>query len=190
MLIPEVFAEYNIKPNSILHVGAHTCEERSLYMKDAGCNDDRVLWIEAVPRFVESARLLYPSARIVQAVVSDTVGEVDFIVTNNGQSSSMLELKTHKLEHPTVCEVERLRMHTTTLYDVLSAQSDRRGFDFLNLDIQGAELKAIKGLGCRLNQFDHIYTEVNEKELYEGCVLLPKLEWWLKGEGFCNGWTS
>jgi FkbM family methyltransferase len=184
MLIPGVFEEYKIRPNAILHVGAHTCEERSLYMEGAGCDDDHVLWVEAVPRFVESALSLYPSVRIIQAVVSDAEYEVDFIVTNNEESSSMFELKTHKLEHPTVCEVERLKMRTTTLYDVLSTQSDRRAFDFLNLDIQGAELKAIKGLGCRLKQFDYIYTEVNDKELYEGCALLPELQWWLKGEGF------
>jgi FkbM family methyltransferase len=184
MLIPDIFKDYSIKPNGILHVGAHRCEERRLYANSAGCGDSDVLWVEAVPEYAEIARKDFPDARIVQAIVSDTEEEVDFIVTNNGMSSSFLELKEHKKEHPTIVEVKRFKAKTTTLYDILSAQPDSKKFDFICLDIQGAELRAIKGLGSKLKQFNYIVTEVNEREMYAKCPLLPELEWWLSGEGF------
>ena len=54
----------------------------------------------------------------------------------------------------------------------------------MNLDIQGAELLALKGAGEILKHIDYIYTEVNVNELYEGCALLPELESFLKKRGF------
>ena len=41
--------------------------------------------------------------------------------------------------------------------------------NFLNLDIQGAELKALKSLQDYLHKVDYIYTEVNVDYLYVDC---------------------
>jgi hypothetical protein len=56
--------------------------------------------------------------------------------------------------------------------------------NFLNLDIQGAELKALDGLGSSIDQFECVYTKVNTRELYPGCALLPQLDDWLRWRGF------
>ena len=56
--------------------------------------------------------------------------------------------------------------------------------DFLNMDIQGAELKCLKGFERNLGMINAIYAEVNEKELYAGCALLPELDAWLSEHGF------
>ena len=50
------------------------------------------------------------------------------------------------------------------------------GINFLNADVQGAELKVLKGLGKYLNQIDYLILEVNAKETYIGCSLIGELD--------------
>jgi hypothetical protein len=59
-----------------------------------------------------------------------------------------------------------------------------KDLDFLNIDLQGAELKALKGMGDRLNQFKWAYLEVNWEELYKGCALFTEVEAYLGDFGF------
>lgn len=49
-------------------------------------------------------------------------------------------------------------------------------YNFLNLDIQGAELMALKGFGDLLHKIDYIYSEVNQEELYKDCALIQDLD--------------
>ncbi len=58
-----------------------------------------------------------------------------------------------------------------------------------NLDIQGVELLAMKGGLNALKHVEVIYTEVNEKELYKGCVRLEVLDDFLKNQGFKRVFT-
>jgi hypothetical protein len=58
------------------------------------------------------------------------------------------------------------------------------GLDFLNIDLQGAELKALKGMGEVLRQFKWAYLEVNKAELYKGCALVEDIDMYLLGYGF------
>jgi hypothetical protein len=53
-------------------------------------------------------------------------------------------------------------------------------YNFLNLDIQGAELKALKGMEDYLNKVDYIYTEVNKDYVYKNCALVEELDEYLK----------
>jgi len=55
---------------------------------------------------------------------------------------------------------------------------------FINLDIQGVELRAIKGLGEYLSHIDYIYTEVNEDSVYENNDLLKDIDKYLLLKGF------
>jgi hypothetical protein len=56
--------------------------------------------------------------------------------------------------------------------------------NILNIDIQGAELLALKGLGNLLENFNFIYTEVNEKEIYIKCALLSEIDEYVSTFGF------
>lgn len=57
-------------------------------------------------------------------------------------------------------------------------------YDFMNLDIQGAELKAFMGADKILPHIKAIYTEVSTKELYNNCCLLEELDVFLEKYGF------
>jgi hypothetical protein len=54
--------------------------------------------------------------------------------------------------------------------------SEKERIDFLNLDIQGAELHAIRGLGHVSKHLNWIYTEVNWKHLYQDCPLIEEMD--------------
>ena len=57
-------------------------------------------------------------------------------------------------------------------------------FNFLNLDIQGAEYEALKGLGDFFEQIHYIYTEVYSMELYSENGFIGEVDEFLRGKGF------
>ena len=189
MLIPlyDLVCKYNLQFRGILHVGAHECEEIREYEKYV--SRDKILWVEAMPDKVLMAREVHPGVQITCAVVSDRVEEVTFHQSNNGQSSSILNLGTHQQLHPQVWYVKDTPVQTCTLATVLQSQnnafwSSKSGFNFIALDIQGAELKALRGMEAWLPQIDYIYTEVNQEYVYEGCALVGEIDEYVAKFGF------
>lgn len=172
--------KYKIKLNGVLHVGAHECEEIVFY--DNYLTRDKVLWVDALPDKVEQSKQKFPNILIENAVVSDKVETVKFHRSNNGQSSSILEMGTHLVHHPGIDYIQEYDVETKTLNTILDKYPNIK-FNFVNLDIQGAELKALKGMGDYLYNVDYIYTEVNTEYVYKDCALLSELDDYLKGYG-------
>ena len=185
MLIPNLFQKWNIRAKGIIHVGAHYCEERGIYA-NGGCDDSKVIWIEGNPEIYEGIIASPFPVKIYNALISDGEHDVDFIITNNdGMSSSFLELKEHLIEHPHCREAKRIQLKTMTLPQFLDKNSiDPANHDFLIMDIQGAELHALRGMEGILSNFNHMYLEVNTKELYAGCGLLHEIIDFLRPHGF------
>lgn len=173
--------------HGIIHVGAHNCEERINYLLNFhNVTDDDIIWIEAYKKKVDEIKSELPTIRIFNECISNKDNEnVVFKVTNNIQSSSFLKLKEHLIEHPDIYEIEQIEMKTKclkTFYDENKFSYDQ--FNFINLDIQGAELLALHGAKEILNYIEYIYVEVNTKELYENCPLLDEIDNYLKMFGF------
>jgi FkbM family methyltransferase len=181
MLIPlrYLVAKYNIIFKGVLHVGAHECEELHDYEKYIQRNN--ILWVEAQSDKVELCKNRIPGVLIENAVVSDVVEKVTFNVSNNGQSSSILEFGLHSHFHPQVHYVSSFEVETKLLKDVISKYNI--DYNFLNFDIQGAELKALKGMEEYMNKVDYLYTEVNSDAVYKGCALIGELDEYLASFG-------
>jgi FkbM family methyltransferase len=175
----ELFKKYNIKFKGILHVGAHECEEINDYCIYIQPNN--ILWVEALEDKVKLCKSRYPNTFIENAVVSDKVEIVKFNRSNNGQSSSILELGLHKHFHPQVWYTNSYEVETKMLKDIICKYSI--SYNFLNLDIQGAELKALKGMEEYLPNVDYIYTEVNSDYVYENCCIVSELDSYLEKFG-------
>jgi hypothetical protein len=62
-------------------------------------------------------------------------------------------------------------------------------YDFLNLDIQGVELRALKGFEKYISGIDHIYTEVNSGEVYINNDSINEMDSYLNDMGFDRGAT-
>jgi FkbM family methyltransferase len=191
MLIPlhELVKKYNIIFKGILHVGAHECEELSDYVQYLPIN--KMLWVEALHEKVTFCKEKYPDVLIENAIVSDKVEKVIFNVSNNGQSSSILKFGLHSQYHPHVEYINSFEGETKLLKDILPKYNIE--YNFLNFDIQGAELKALKGMEEYLYNVEYLYTEVNSDYVYKDCALVSELDEYLKKFGLIRvetKWTD
>ena len=174
---------WGVRPTAVLHVGAHEAEELTAYQA-AGWKT--VTWVEGLPdkALALQERLRgVPGQEVLSALAWDRDGDMlTMHRANNGQSSSALPMGTHSVEHPDVHVVAEMALPSSRL-DTLLAGSARR-FDFLNLDIQGAELQALRGLGERLRDARWIYAEVNTSPLYVGGALVDEIDAFLEEFSF------
>lgn len=189
--IAELKARFGIKINGILHIGAHNCEEFNDYIS-CGVNLSNIYWIEALPRLVEKNKLINPLLNIYQALIYDEDNkEIEFNITNcdgdvnNLQSSSILEFGSHKTSHPQVKIVEKVKMITSRMDSIIKKHTiAMENVNFINLDIQGVELRALKSMESYLNNIDYIYTEVNTEEVYKNCDQMAALTEYLSKFNF------
>lgn len=181
----ELCIKHKFVPKGVIHVGAHKAEENSIY-DDLGI--DNVVWIEGNPDLCNQLKETFykKGNQIYNYLVSDVDDkEYEFKVTNNGESSSILDLGTHKEKHPHIFVTETKKLKSKTLNSIIADNKlDMSTFNFLNLDIQGAELLALKGLGDNIESIEYIYTEVNVDYLYEGCALMEEIDKYLNSFGF------
>lgn len=185
----EIGSTWGVNPTGVLHIGAHEAEEAREYQE---LNWGYTIWVEAQSNLVAKLKSnLSPAEnKVIHAAAWDTNGiELELKVTNNSQSTSLLELGTHHLDYPEVI-VTRVEKIQTSRLDNLIDKSEN--FNFVNLDIQGAELHALRGMGQLLHQVKYIYTEVNKKQVYVDCALIGQIEDFLTEQGFkrvCVRWV-
>jgi len=166
-MIGEVFGKWKIAPKGIIHIGANFCNERAYY-HEAGCDDSKIVWVEAIPGICERCKSLLPSATILNEAVSDGEYDVEFrISSNNGESSSIFDFKDHADIYPSVKEAGRIKMRTISLPNMMTKYNlDVNKYDFLVMDIQGAEMHALRGMESMIKKFKFILLEVSIFELY------------------------
>lgn len=180
MPIEELLATYGQAPvTGILHVGAHLAEEAVSYDRF----DVPVWWVEGNPGVIPKLQRVvnqWPRQELIHALVTDGFGEIRFNVTNyEGMSSSIFDFGTHTQDSPDTVYVQELALPSTTI-DWLAAEYEIKA-NFLNLDIQGAELLALKGATSFLESVDYLYTEVSTGPVYIGGALMDQLDEYLKG---------
>jgi len=187
MLIPLKILVPHFKLNlrGVLHIGAHECEEQTAYLQQ-GIKNENIYWLEAMDNKVTEMKKKMPHVQIYHCVVNDEDDkELEFKITNNGQSSSLLDLGSHLKHHPHVHVVGTKKYKTTRLDTFIKENNiPIKNLNFLNLDIQGMELKAMKSMGDHISKFDFIYTEVNTEYVYKNCALLKEIDEYLSKYGF------
>jgi len=181
MMLPfqDLISRYNLKINGVLHLGANEGQERFLYND---LIDGEILWVEAIPFVFDKLKENIESFKkqtAIKACVSDVDGKVVVfnISDNEAQSSSMLEFGVHEQIHPNVHFIDCITLTTIrldTLFNLL--ERDISKINFLNLDLQGAELLALKGMGKLINQFDYVLTEINAVHTYKNCALVGEID--------------
>lgn len=188
-----LFSKYDIKPKGVLHIGANVGEEAPIY-EELGIK--KQIWIEGNPEiFLKlKANIAHnPHAVALNYVIGDENKEVTFHIANNGsQSSSVLELGTHRKQHPDVYFTHDIQ---AKMYRIDSLELDLTDVDFLNIDLQGAELMALRGMGDLLKGFKWAYLEVNQGQVYQKCAEIESLDLFMLGNGFrrvetkwCGNW--
>ena len=170
----------------VVHVGANDGRERATYVP-LGL---RVLWVEPVPEVfaaLQSNVGALPGHRAVQALITNQDGaECELNVANNqGQSSSIFEMKDHKDIWPDVAYSRTLKMRTRTLDSLLRDEGvDAADYDALVMDTQGAELLVLQGAERSLRGFRYIKAEAADFESYAGCCQVRDLQAFLEARGY------
>lgn len=100
--------------------------------------------------------------------------------SNNSVSSSILKPSLHLHYFPEI-KFETSEEINIKRFDNIDFQFYA---NFLILDVQGYELKVIKGFGDIINDIDFIYTEVSIEEMYENNILIEELDHELNELGF------
>jgi FkbM family methyltransferase len=171
--LKELIDFFKLPLKGVLHVGAHKCEEFPVYSQYTS----NITWIEGLDFLIKENLQSNPNLHIIKATVSDQDGkEVEFKVSNVTNCSSILNFKKHLEVHPEITTEKTVKTTTTTLSTLFATHNLSGKYNLLVLDIQGAELLALHGLQEYINEFDYVYTEVNEWEMYEGCCTLLELD--------------
>lgn len=184
MLIPvaRLVTDHDVRDvTGVLHLGAHLGEEADQYDHDLPWADDRrsVVWVEANPTLLPKLNahvFRRPGHEVVNALVDNAVRDVTFHVASNGESSSVLALGTHATEHPEVTYVGDIQATTTTVDRLAAGAGGWDDLNFLNIDLQGLELRALEGAEEFLKHCRYVYAEVNRKPLYVGCPLIREID--------------
>jgi FkbM family methyltransferase len=161
----EIIKKYNVKLTGVIHVGGHVGEEIPLYKKQTNN-------IHIFEPLEECFNRIDPTVNRYNVALGSKQQILPFNVADNHQSSSFLKPKTHLQEHTWVHFYEGQRMiqiNTLDSYNITDC-------NLLNLDVQGYELEVLNGGIQTLSSIDYIFTEINEKELYENCAQLKQLD--------------
>lgn len=184
---------YGNSINGVIHVGAHHGEEIKDY---AESNVKNVIWFEANKKlmrhlFDNTSKYQIVKQEYFCEVLSDMDDlEVSFNITNDPQASSILELGTVEKHYPHIKVIESQKLKTKsfkTFYESNKKILNLKDYQFINLDVQGAELKVLKGFGDLLKDFENIkciYTEVNFEHLYKNVPLINEIDDYLSNFNF------
>lgn len=181
MTIIELCRKYGFKPQGILHVGAGSLEEAPLYHHHG---IEAVVWVEARPpkdgRLYERA-LSFRHILFEGIPLSDRKEKVKLHISSNLVSSSLMPFQRHKELYPDITVTEEVELLAQT-GDVL--MGDRfPEIDTLVLDVQGSELKVLRGMVRFLQQIKWALIEVADNPLYQGQPLRPAVESWMHNVG-------
>lgn len=174
--LQNILQSNNIQITGVLHVGAHDCEELPIY-KELGIGDNSIIWIDALDYKVQEAKG-HGISNIYTATISDKDNEeIDFNIANSIASSSILQFGTHTYEHPGIVFTNTIKTKTITIDSFIENNGiDSFKYNLLNVDIQGAELLALRGATRYIKNASVLYLEVNERELYKNCALIKDID--------------
>lgn len=195
--IRDLKKEFNLDTKGIIQVGSFIVKEYPI-LQEVGFTD--YIFIEANSLLIEKLRHnVGPTCRIFNELITDVDGkEHEFNISNHVQASSILKFKKHKEYYPTLSDVvETVTLKGITMDSLIQRESiDMTEFNFLMIDVQGAEMFVLRGFENNLRYINYIYTELNYDSMYEGCCLETELTEYLDNHGFYlaksfdtgNGW--
>jgi FkbM family methyltransferase len=181
----------SIAKRGIIHVGAHEGQEVDQYFR---LGFERILLVEANPeaydvltkRFGADARV-----KIFNYAICDREGVVDLHVhtsrSGSTEAASLLAMKRFNEIVTTLHTPRTIPTPAVTLDALFERHPLRRAdYNYMNIDIQGAEILAFKGATSILASMDVIISEVSLIDLYEGGPLEAEVVAFLGRYGFAK----
>ena len=125
-----------------------------------------------------------PEISFYEYAISDKDGEKTFYMSSGQEDETMPEgwdcsgsirkPKNHLIVHPW-CKFEKQIIVKTKRLDTWCKEKEINRIDFIWMDVQAAEIDVIRGGRNALRNTRYLYTEYNNKELYDGQLSLKQL---------------
>tara|TARA_Y100000389_G_C17245822_1_gene405526 strand:+ start:91 stop:729 length:639 start_codon:yes stop_codon:yes gene_type:complete len=165
--ICNILYTYHINILGILHIGACDCDELDDYINYFKLLPSNIIWIDANSQKVIDNKLK-GIVNIYDYLITDKDDDIiKFNISNDSESSSILELKDHTIEYPNIYYLSHQIKKSITIDTFINKYSiNVNKFNFLLLHIQGSELLALNGALKYLNYVKCIYIKIHYKELY------------------------
>lgn len=163
----------------VIHIGSHNCEEAFFYNS---MNIKNIIWIDALPRSDSGDT----RTNVYKALITDKDNaEYTFNISNNSESSSILDIKEHCHYHPDIYYIDNKVIKSTTIDTFYKKNNiDVEKYDMWNICIQGAELLALHGGLNNISSLKAIYIKIYTTEIYEGCPVVNDIDIYLSGFNF------
>jgi len=191
MGMQKLLEDLAVEPRGVVYAGAHHGEHLPELL---ACGFSRLLLVEPNPGSFE---ILAPfesdRVRCVRAALADRMGPVTYFAAP-GRLEILNSIFRPNEEHfravfarshaPVAFETHEV---PATTLDALLAEADRPApgaYNVLYMNIQGAELAAVRGAQATLDGFDVIACEVDFVARYENGVLYDDLAAYLASRGF------
>jgi FkbM family methyltransferase len=175
----------------ILHLGAHRGLEAEVY----NWFGKKVIWVEALPKTYElllENLYFYKNQIAFQALLTNKDDEIiNFYVSNYDAACSSIYSFTDNIKSSDIWSdrnhemVKSVRLQSSRLDTIFSKNKiNAKEYDHWILDLQGAELLALKGAEESLAYCNSIYIEVSIKKFYTDAVIWIELKNWLATKNF------
>jgi FkbM family methyltransferase len=179
----------HIARRGIIHVGADIGQEVPQYLEYGFKN---IVLIEANPKSFKILEAKFGHCEniiLLNYAVCDRNGAVDFHIhtsrSGNAEPASVLPMKRFSEIVKTLHTPETIRVPGITLDSLVASHGIRMTeYNVVNIDIQGAELLALRGATKVIAALDAIISEVNLIEMYENGALEDEIVAFLGGQGF------
>ena len=188
-------------PLVVLDIGACEGEESIRYAR--AFPRARIFAFEPLPANQELIRVnlarhsLEGRVELVPLALADETGESTFHVSSGrpreefsgpdwnygNKSSSLLPPASASAMHGWIEFKESITVRTDTLARFCASRGLSR-IDFVHLDVQGAELRVLRGAGAHLARVTALWLEVADRELYRGQALRGEIHRYLRSRGF------
>lgn len=193
--LENIIISNNIKTNIVLHVGANFGQEADTYDH---LNFKNIFWVEGFPEYIEKLKMhvgTRDNHSIFEAMISDIDNElVNFTLTSNHGSSSIYEFtdswkSTFKDIQPLHSEKIKCR-RLDSLFDESDELLKINSINLMVLDIEGAELKALKSLGNYINNIEYALIEISFRNNFKGGPLISDIDEFMMKNNFIRKYTK
>jgi FkbM family methyltransferase len=175
--------KYNMNITGVIHVGGHFGEEYNTYRSISSI--ENIVFFEpdkdSFQKLTENT-IHDKKVTCINKALGPFSCEATFHTTPNqgGESNSILEPYKHTHIYPGIIFTNKKIVKVEPLDKFEPSPT----LNFLNMDVQGAELNVLIGASSTLKNIQYVLTEVNTDELYKNCALIEDLDYFLGKYGF------
>ena len=173
----------------ILDIGSGSGKESNLF--SSLFPNKKIFSFECNPECILKFKNFIPNnVTLVEKAVWESDGYIDFFPVKNGNthaSSAFLvtdEYNKNEHGHGYLSQTDKILVESITLYSFIEQNNLQNSNGIIWIDLQGAELKALKGLGKYLKNIKAIWTEGQYKHIYQGVDLFDRIESFLTENKF------